>query len=254
MSLGCILEGFYIFDLFYLPSKNQIKYIYIYNRPHLRSRATSGRTRFLWEGDLRFAFVREGNGLASRVALMCLLSSCMGLIWMIEQPRQSILEAHRRIDLLWKSIFAYKTSWWMGCFNGPTAKPHYLICNMLPFIRGMETFTLWNHFLFLCLTCFLLPLWLSLYFCSWVLWTDLQSKEGRAGYLPKSEREKLTGKPLVIKKNGKYTGDRPALRDSQCLVSNPDFQNHAKTYFPFFFTPKIDVFNWFVSFPTYTMG
>jgi hypothetical protein len=87
-----------------------------------------------------------------------------------------------------------------------------------------------------------------------VLWTDLQSKEGRAGYLPKSEREKLTGKPLVIKKNGKYTGDRPALRDSQCLVSNPDFQNHAKTYFPFFFTPKIDVFNWFVSFPTYTMG
>ena len=28
MSLGCILEGFYIFDLFYLPSKNQI-YIYI---------------------------------------------------------------------------------------------------------------------------------------------------------------------------------------------------------------------------------
>ena len=121
MSLGCILEGFYIFDLFYLPSKNQI-YIYIYNRPHLRSRATSGRTRFLWEGDLRFAFVREGNGLASRVALMCLLSSCMGLIWMIEQPRQSILEAHRRIDLLWKSIFAYKTSWWMGCFQWPNSQ------------------------------------------------------------------------------------------------------------------------------------
>ena len=46
-----------------------------------------------------------------------------------------------------------------------------------------------------------------------------KSKEGRAGYLPKAEMEKLKGKPLVIKKgNNSYTGDRKALRESQCLV------------------------------------
>ena len=46
-----------------------------------------------------------------------------------------------------------------------------------------------------------------------------KTKEGRAGYLPKAEREKLKGKPLVIKHDGnRYTGDRKALRESQCLV------------------------------------
>lgn len=30
-----------------------------------------------------------------------------------------------------------------------------------------------------------------------------------------SERQKLTGAPLVIKKNGKYTGVKEALRQSQ---------------------------------------
>ena len=82
--------------------------------------------------------MRDGNGLASRTALLALLASCMQLIWLLEQPRQSILESHKRIDKLWQSITAWKASWWMGCFNGPTAKPHYLICNLLAVCRGMD--------------------------------------------------------------------------------------------------------------------
>ena len=117
--------------------------VYIYTSINLykplRSRGTSGRTQFLSEGNESYRFVREGNGLAARVALMALLASAMHLLWMIEQPRQSILEAHKRINNLWKSILAYKVSWWMGRFNGPTAKPHYLISNLLAFCRGMES-------------------------------------------------------------------------------------------------------------------
>ena len=188
----------------------------------MRSRATSGRTRFRGEGDGRFAFVRDCNGLASRVCLMALLASCMELIWLLEQPRQSILEAHRRIDKLWQSITAWKASWWMGCFNGPTAKPHYLICNLFAFCRGMETGSHIRNTFRLAFTyglfhvCRVTFAHGSSSVC--ICLDHFRSKEGRAGYLPKAERDKLKGKKLVVKSGNRYTGDRKALRESQCLV------------------------------------
>ena len=154
---------------------------------------------------------------------MALLASCMELIWLLEQPRQSILEAHRRIDKLWQSITAWKASWWMGCFNGPTAKPHYLICNLFAFCRGMETGSHIRNTFRLAFTyglfhvCRVTFAHGSSSVC--ICLDHFRSKEGRAGYLPKAEREKLKGKKLVVKSGNRYTtGDRKALRESQCLV------------------------------------
>lgn len=103
-----------------------------------RSRATSGRTWFCPEGNDHYRFVKDGNGLASRTSAMVLLASAMGLIWMVEQPKASILEAHERINSLWHTITAYKAKLWMGCFNGPTPKPHYILTNSKSFSKGMD--------------------------------------------------------------------------------------------------------------------
>ena len=42
----------------------------------------------------------------------------------------------------------------------------------------------------------------------------------RGGYLSAREKEQLPGSPLAVKKNGKYSGNRTLLRESQNLASN----------------------------------
>ena len=104
----------------------------------LRTRATSGRTSYRGEGDSRYAFVREGNQLASAVSTMVMVASSMGVIWLVEQPGQSILLAHPRMHQLWHNITAWKRRFWMGCYGGPTAKPHFIVSNSLPVADGIE--------------------------------------------------------------------------------------------------------------------
>lgn len=70
----------------------------------LRSRATSGRSWIKPSGNEEYAFVREGNVLASRVALLVHLASSLGVMWFIEQPGTSILMAHPRINNLFRTI------------------------------------------------------------------------------------------------------------------------------------------------------
>ena len=67
---------------------------------------------------------------------MILVAQAQGLIW-LEQPGQSILEAHDRIRSLWCSAVAYKRRFWMGAFSGPYPKPHFCLTNHFGFGQGI---------------------------------------------------------------------------------------------------------------------
>lgn len=71
------------------------------NLSDLRSRSTSGRTAFQPEGCDKYRFVKEGNLLAARCALLAWLASSMNLRWLIEQPEGSILPKLRCFDELY---------------------------------------------------------------------------------------------------------------------------------------------------------
>lgn len=71
-----------------------------------RCRHTSGRTVFDPAGNESFAFVKEGNLMAARCACLIMVASCLKVIWMVEQPRGTILWIQSRIDALFKTISA----------------------------------------------------------------------------------------------------------------------------------------------------
>ena len=62
---------------------------------------------------------------------MILVAQAQGLIWLLEQTGQSILEAHDRIRSLWRSVVAY------GAFSGPYPKPHFCLTNHFGFGQGI---------------------------------------------------------------------------------------------------------------------
>ena len=67
----------------------------------------------------------------------------------------------------------------MGAFGGLSPKRHFVLANRACWIRAIE---------------------------------------GRGGYLPREEQQKLSTKPLTIRgKNGSYTGVKKNLKDSQSL-------------------------------------
>lgn len=118
------------------------------------------------DGDTRYPFVQQGNGLASRCCIFIWLACACECIWFLEQPGQSILLSYRRFDLLWKTVVAFQQRFWMGAFSGPTPKPHFVISNHWEFARGIVSWVLVKYlfiFSFSFVTCF------GLTWCSFVL-------------------------------------------------------------------------------------
>lgn len=93
------------------------------------SRHTSGRTALHPYGHRGYSFVRVGNVLSSRVALMCLLASMCGLRWILEQPDASFLPNLPRYQWLWGVLKAYSGSMYMGIFGSGSPKRHRLFSN-----------------------------------------------------------------------------------------------------------------------------
>ena len=63
-------------------------------------RATTLRSFFAPCGDESSKFVMEGNGMAAREALLCLLVAALFGSWCIEQPSSSLLFRHPRMQWL----------------------------------------------------------------------------------------------------------------------------------------------------------
>ena len=73
----------------------------------LRCRHTSGRSYLTPWGNAGYAFVRMGNVLSTRSALLCLLASACKLRWVLEQPRSSFLPELPRFQWLWGLLQAW---------------------------------------------------------------------------------------------------------------------------------------------------
>ena len=69
-----------------------------------RSRATSGRSPLVPEGNEQYAFVREGSLLGCRVVLLCLLLAMRGVRFFVEQPAQSCLDEQPRFEEMLRRI------------------------------------------------------------------------------------------------------------------------------------------------------
>ena len=119
----------------------------------MRSRHTSGRTPFNPMGNSHFGFVASGNLLCSRVVLLIYTCELLGLRYLVEQPGSSFLGNMPRRQQLLKNLevmrgfrvnaesvgtasFYTAQPWqvfygrfWMGQFNGETAKPHVIWSN-----------------------------------------------------------------------------------------------------------------------------
>lgn len=165
------------------------------------------------------AFVAQGNLLAPRLMLFLYLCNSRGVIWVVEQPEGSAFSLLPR----WKEFIEYTTvpkrdlimfclglclvanlelsnvllrcsrmssevfttSFWMGAFQGPTAKRHRLWSNSRSLLQGI-----FQH----------------------------------GGYMSRAAMQALPGGPLVKKykdKNGiaRCTGLKEKLRQSQLLDS-----------------------------------
>ena len=83
-----------------------VKFLLRSNDQTMRCRHTSGRTSFKPYGNVGYVFVRTGNILACRVALLLLVCSFLGLRWILEQPSGSCLDALPRFQQLWALVDA----------------------------------------------------------------------------------------------------------------------------------------------------
>ncbi|CAE7361316.1 unnamed protein product [Symbiodinium sp. CCMP2592] len=81
------------------------------------SQGTSGRSICTALGNQDHAFVREGNCMASRMALLLLVVTAMSGVWSVEQPSGSFLEFYPRFR------------WVMQVLGeGAVARPHVISC------------------------------------------------------------------------------------------------------------------------------
>ncbi|CAJ1435264.1 unnamed protein product [Effrenium voratum] len=81
-------------------------------------------------GNEQVAGVRLGNLLASRTVLLIWVLVSVDGVFLLEQPRSSMLPWHPRIRQLFRSLpKVFATSWWMGHYKSPSPKRHIGWCN-----------------------------------------------------------------------------------------------------------------------------
>ena len=71
-----------------------------------RSRHTSGRSFLTPTGNCERPFVREGNLLSARVAILIHVATARGLRWLLEQPSGTILAHMPWFQRLWAEVEA----------------------------------------------------------------------------------------------------------------------------------------------------
>ncbi len=100
------------------------------------NRATSGRSPLLPTGNQNLEYVRAGNMQASRVAALISLCNALGLTWILEQPRSSLMLYHPRLQEQMQMQTVFKANLCLGDFKAETLKPLYLLSNA-PWIRDL---------------------------------------------------------------------------------------------------------------------
>lgn len=107
---------------------------------------TSSRSACCSSGDTSQASVMDSNRMLERICLLLILTSCLGGVFILEQPGGSILEFYptfrwvlARIVNIFGLQSVARTSWKMGTFGSPTLKPQYAYSNS-PTIRKVPLY------------------------------------------------------------------------------------------------------------------
>ena len=104
------------------------------------SRGTTRRQWYAPMGDvLRSSSVREGNLMVSRLVVLIYIMSAMGVIWLVEQPANSLLQWHPRWQELLASIDVWRHHLFMGDFGGESAKPTWIYAPV-PWVTDLERY------------------------------------------------------------------------------------------------------------------
>ena len=92
-------------------------------------RSTSERSIWNPLGNVRHAFVRRGNLMVSRVALILRLLSSNGVWWVLEQPKSSVMIWHPRLEQLLEHMRVFRQEIYLAGFGGQYPKPVILYSN-----------------------------------------------------------------------------------------------------------------------------
>lgn len=93
----------------------------------LRSAGTHQRSVLFPLGNIGYSFVLQGNKLASRTCLLIMYSMSMLSRILLEQPQNSMLFQHPRVEALFRDYPIWRTEIWGGAYGNPeecTAKRH----------------------------------------------------------------------------------------------------------------------------------
>lgn len=93
----------------------------------LRSAGTHQRSVLFPLGNIGYSFVLQGNKLASRTCLLIMFSMSMLSRILLEQPQNSMLFQHPRVEALFRDYPIWRTEIWGGAYGNPeecTAKRH----------------------------------------------------------------------------------------------------------------------------------
>ena len=93
-------------------------------------RSTSQRSKTNPLGDTSKEFVRIGNQMVARMALLLLVLDASACVWLLEQPASSLMALHPYLAWVFEShanVFQCQTS--MGGFGATTRKPTVLRSN-----------------------------------------------------------------------------------------------------------------------------
>eukprot|EP00969_Alexandrium_andersonii_P262576 11608190-Alexandrium_andersonii.AAC.1 len=85
------------------------------------------------------AQVRAGNMMVARVVCLCYLANVLGLVWLVEQPTNSLLEKHPFFQALMKNTAVYRFSMRMSKYGAESSKPTWLYCNK-PYVKTLARF------------------------------------------------------------------------------------------------------------------
>ncbi len=90
------------------------------------NQGTAARTPFNPLGNVGLAYVREANCMVARCILLCVLLTCRGVHWLLEQPRGSCMQRHPYFQWMMSQIRIYRHSIAMSSFGAPSSKPTWL--------------------------------------------------------------------------------------------------------------------------------
>ncbi len=93
------------------------------------NRATSLRNPLLPAGNTHLPHVKSGNLQAARVAVLIYLAHFLGLTWIVEQPRSSILHCSARFVEILARLPCHRAVAALGAFKAETLKPLWLLSN-----------------------------------------------------------------------------------------------------------------------------